>query len=203
MASCIVQFVPAFNVSIPFVSAQTEVATTASITVEAPGGGYDYPPVHIITKISPLPPINYLDKFQNVKLTLTDPDGQAQQQTAYIDANGAGSDYVHMAKNGTWIIKISFPGQDFPNTHHNETVHYLPCENQTTFVRNASSWANTGTWVSKAPLNQARSRLGASVVNGNIYAVGGCIKIGANSNSNYDNREMAEKIWFGSSNRKR
>jgi hypothetical protein len=55
MASFIILSVIEFNSNLLFVGAQTEVITNVSIKAEASIGEYDYPPVHIITKISPLP----------------------------------------------------------------------------------------------------------------------------------------------------
>lgn len=158
------------------VYAQSTVETFAFISVEPNPALANQDTVYVSIRVEPAPPTPD-DKFQRIAVTVTRPDGVIAIN--YYDSNADGtlqfSTYSNPSMVGDWILKVSFGGQAFANN----TIYYLPSENQTTFTRLPSPsptpppWSTTGSWATKAPMRLARGGLGVAVVDEKIYAIGG------------------------------
>lgn len=167
-----------------WVNAQTTVATSASITVDPNPIGISQI-AQITLQIKPAPP-TITDNFRQISFILIRPDGTIINNTYFFipASTGFAFNYLPLPEQpstqkqgnwtpGNWTLKISFPGQSFSNN----TIYYLPSQNQTTLTVNPSPTPPppiiAGYWTQKAPLQEARADPGVAAVNGKIYAIGG------------------------------
>jgi hypothetical protein len=167
-ALCIVTGKPVFMTGVQPVGAQTEIATSALISVEPNPAEANQDPVRVTLQINPAPPTP-ADSF-HVTVAFTRPDGYIIENHYDTNSEGALSFKTSQAMIGNWTLKLTFPGQTFGDTY------YLPSESQITFTRLPPPplpWSAVGNWTRKAPMHVARGGLGVAVVNDRIYAIGG------------------------------
>jgi N-acetylneuraminic acid mutarotase len=167
-ALCIITGKPVFMTGIQLVGAQTEIATSAFISVEPNPAEANQDPVRVTVQIKPAPPTP-ADSF-HVVVAFTRPDGYIIENYYDTNSDGANDFKIYLGMVGNWTLKLTFPGQTFAGTY------YLPSESQITFTRlppPPPPWSAIGNWTRKAPMQVARGGLGVAVVCGKIYAIGG------------------------------
>ncbi len=152
------------------VGAENEVETTAHISV--PSTFEAGQAVGIQMWIDPPPPTT-ADRFHNVALTITKPDGSSNEYNPIAGENGTLSWSYSISRLGNYTFQFSFKGETFDGS-----ITYKPSQTPTVTLTSVGDQkppveADGGQWSQKHALNQARAGLGVAAVNGKIYAIGG------------------------------